>query len=135
MNRVNPLHVGILLCVLFVFVLFKLSEAKEELREAKKDYKETMKVATKLDSIAKTYSGKKAAIQALQRILKQSSLKSAEIEQKIGSSSIVLSSNSMSKTALNSLMSKILNGSYKIVSLKIKKLSKKTASLEMEIKW
>ena len=50
-------------------------------------------------------------------------------------SSMLISSTSMEKNALNTLMGKILNGAYNISSLKIKKLSENSVSFEMEIKW
>jgi len=135
MNRVNPLHIGVLLCVVFIFVVFNLSKAKSELDEVKNSYRDTMKVATKLQALNEIYSDKQSVEKSLNRLLKQSSIKSAKIQKKIGTSSIVLVSKSINKTALTSLMAKVLNGSYNIVSLKIKRLSNKNASLEMEIKW
>ena len=135
MNRVNPLHIGVLLCVVFIFVVFNLSKAKSELDEVKNSYRDTMKVATKLQALNEIYSDKQSVEKSLNRLLKQSSIKSAKIQKKIGTSSIVLVSKSINKTALTSLMAKVLNGSYNIVSLKIKRLSNKNASLEIEIKW
>ncbi len=135
MNRVNPLHIGILLVVLLSFVILELNGIKDELIEVKESYKETLVMARELNALDGVYSDKQRIKKSLSRILKQSSLKSANIKQNIGKSSVVLSSASMSKVAINSLMAKILNGSYDLTSLKIKRLSAKTVSLKMEIKW
>jgi len=135
MNRINPLHVGALLVVILIFVMLKLSGAKEELKEAKNSYEETFTIATELNGLSEIYADKKDVKKSLTRILKQSSLKSANIDEKFTKSSVVISSERMNKTALNSLMGKILNGSYNVTVLKIKRLSDKHVSLKMEIKW
>ncbi len=135
MNRINPLHVGALLVVILIFVVLKLNGAKEELQDTKSSYEETLTIATELNGLSEIYSDKKDVKKSLTRILKQSSLKSANIDKKFGKSSVVISSESMDKTALNSLMGKILNGSYDVTALKIKRLSDIHVSLKMEIKW
>ena len=135
MNNLNPLHIVALLVVILIFFTMKLSGAKDDLTQNKELYKETLQLATELKGLKKIYPDKNGVKKSINRILKQSSLKSANIKQKVANSSMVLSSESMSKTALNSLMGKLLNGSYNISSLKIKKLSEKNASLSMEIKW
>lgn len=135
MNRINPIHIAVLLIVLLVFFAIKLNSVKSELLEAKEQYSETLELSTKLKGLNDTYSSKADVVKSLNRILKQSSFKLANIKKKIGKTSIVISSENMSKQALNSLMSKLLNGIYNISSLKIKKLSTKKASIKVEIKW
>jgi hypothetical protein len=41
----------------------------------------------------------------------------------------------MNLKALNTLLGKVLNATFYISELKIKRLSEKSASLKMEIKW
>ena len=135
MNRINPLHIGALLFVVLLFSIFKLSGAKSDLSEIKIDYKETQILATKLSGLKATYGNKKSVKKSLSRVLNLSSLRSANIAQKSHKSSVILSSASMDKNALNSLMGKLLNGAYQINSFKIKKLSDSKVSFEMEIKW
>lgn len=135
MNRLNPLYVGAGLLLLTLLLLLKLSNAKEELILAQADYKETSLALNELSSLSSAYMGKEEVKKSLQRILSQSSLKSANIEQSIKSTSLLLRSSSMDKDALNSLMGKLLNGAYDISSFEIKKLSENKASLEVEIKW
>ena len=135
MNRVNPIHIAILLIVILGFFMMKLSSAKEELIEIKDLYQETLQLSTELKGLSEVYSDKNSVKKSLSKVLKHPSLSSLEIKQKVTKSSMVLSSESMSKTALNLLMGKLLNGSYNIYSLKIKRLSDKKASFKMEIKW
>lgn len=135
MKTINPLHLLSLLFVIFIFILFQLSEAKKDLFQAKQSHKETLSLATSLNNLNKVYSDKKAVRRSIATVLKQNSLRSANIKQSIGKSSITMSSKSMDKVALNSFMSKILNGSYNVHAFKIKKLSENRASLWMEIKW
>ena len=135
MNRINPLHIGALLIVILAFFIFKLGKAKEELHDANILYKETLTLSTELVGLREVYGDKNSIKKSINRILHQSSLRSANIVKKVTSTGLKISSESMDRRALNSLMGKMLNGSYNIASLKIKRLSDKTASLKMEIRW
>jgi len=135
MNHLNPLHIGLLLIVILLFLSSKLIESKTEFLEAKNSYNETQKVAITLSALKKVYADKQRLKKSLYRILQLSSLRSADILKTTKKSEIILSSKSMEKKALNSLMGKILNANFNIKILKIKKLSDKKASLYMEIKW
>ncbi|WP_304546060.1 hypothetical protein [Sulfurimonas microaerophilic] len=135
MNQVNPLHIGALLVTVLLFLFFKLNTLKEELLEAKLQYQESKKVAVKLNGLEEVYGDQKKINSSIQRVLRQPSLKSAELTQKTTKDSIKITTESMNADALNSLMGKVLNGSYNISALNIKKLGDDKASLEMEIKW
>ncbi|WP_428738045.1 hypothetical protein [Sulfurimonas sp.] len=135
MNQVNPLHIGALLFTVLVFLFFKLGVLKDDLRTAKVEYQESKQVATKLSVLEQVYNDQKKTNSALQRILKQPSLKSAQIVSTPSKESIKISASSLNANELNSLMGKILNGNYDISKLNISKLDSNKASLEMEIKW
>lgn len=135
MNNINPLHIGGLLIVILIASLLKLNGVKSELDEVKQNYKETEKLAVEVSSIKKVYADKKKTRQAIDRILKQPTLKSADLKIKRSKESVKISSKSIKSYTLDSLMGKVLNGPYNITELKIKKIDKDTASLQMEIKW
>ncbi len=135
MNRINPIHIGIFLVVVLAFLAMKLGSVKSELEEAKSEYKKTEQIASKLVGLKKAYGEKNEVKTSIRKILSLSPLRSANIEQKVKKSSIVISSVKIDKNALNSLMGKLLNGAYNISSFKVKKLSQNSASFEMEIKW
>ena len=135
MNRINPLHIAGLLIVILIFFMIKLSSAKDELTHTKELYQETLSLSIQLNGLKEVYSDKSKIRKSLNILLRNQALTSSNIKQNISTSSMLLSSESMDKTALNFLMGKLLNGSYNIFSLKIKRLSEKHASLEVEIKW
>ncbi len=135
MNRVNPLQIALLLVVVITFLLFKLSSLKEELLEANESYKTSEKLAIDLNSLKSVYASPKKTQKAINRILAQRSLRGANLEIKREKKSIKITTKSIDTAALNSLMGKILNGSYNITLLKIKRLSETKASLVLEIKW
>ncbi len=135
MNQINPLHIGALLVALIAFLLFTLSSAKTEMAEEKTLYETSQKLAIELSSLKDVYADKKKTKRAIERILSQSSLKTAALDVKREKSSVKISSKSIGTQALNTLMGKILNGSYNITEIQIKKLSETKASLKMEIKW
>jgi hypothetical protein len=135
MNRINPLHVIVLLVVMLMFFIHKLNSAKNEFAQIKEQHRETLRFTTKLSALNEIYFDKNKIKKSIDSILKQSSLKSANISQKTTNLSIVLTSESINKTALNSLMGNFLNGSYNIDSFHIKSIDSNSASFKMEIKW
>lgn len=125
MNRINPLYLGLLLVALILFISFKLSGAKNDLMDVKESYQDSAKLSIELSELKKTYTNR----------LKLPSSISRSITQKVDKSGVVISSQSMDSMILNALMSRVLNSSYNIKELKIKKLSDTKVSLYMEIRW
>ena len=135
MNRINPLYIGALLVMLLLLSLYLLSGAKSSLLQAKESFKQTQKIANELSGLKKTYANQKKSKRSLQRILAQPSLKPAAIKAEYKKSGLKLYSKSIDKKGLDFLMGKLLNASYDIRKLKIKRLSDEQASFELEIKW
>lgn len=135
MSRINPIHVAIVLIVILLFLVMSLGSVKSELVQAKSEYRQTEDIASKIVGLKGAYGDKKEVKKSLKKLLTLSQLRSAKIEQKIKNNSIVLSSNSMDKNALNTLMGKLLNKAYNITAFKIKKQSQNSVSFEMEIAW
>lgn len=135
MNQLNPLHIGALLVVLLAFLFFSLSGMKQELKEEQLLYAQSQKLALELSGLKDVYAQKDKTLTSLQRLLSQSSLKTSALSMKKGKESVTLVSKGMQASALNSLMGKLLNGSYKIARLNILRLSETKASLEVEILW
>ena len=135
MNQINPLHIGALLLVFILFLFFKLSGIKEELLQAKEEYKVSEKLAVDVSSLKSVYANKQKTQKSIERILDQKRLKSANLKIIKKKKSIQITTQTIDAKALNYLMGKIFNGSYNITQLKIKKLSETTANLEMEIQW
>lgn len=135
MNQINPLHIGALLVALIAFLFFKLHDVKSELVQEKSSYKRSEKLAVDVSSLKLVYDAKKKSQKAINRLVASSFLKKANLDVKRDKQSVKIESKSISLKALNFLMGKILNGSYKLTGLKIKRLSDEKASLKMEIKW
>ena len=135
MNRVNPVHIIILLVVLLAFVMLKLTTAREQLTNEKEAYAKTLVLADKIKGLKSTYFNKTKVQKEINKLLRRSILRSANIEKKVTHSSLLLSSENMNIRSLNFLLGKILNGTYVVSELKIKRLSDKTAAIRLEIKW
>ena len=135
MNRVNPLHIIILLIVLLAFVMLKLNAAKEELVDTKSSYNQTVVLADKIKGLKSSYFNKTKVQRTINKILRSSTLRASNITEKVTNSSIFLTSKNMNIHSLNFLLGKILNGNYIVSELEIKQLTDKTASLRLEIKW
>ena len=135
MRELNPLHIGALLLVVLIFGFFKLSGAKEELKNERMELKEMTKMAQELSTLKKVYGDKNKLLASLNRIVRQPSLKSADLKQKVHSHSVVITSQSMSAKQLRSLLTKVLNGTYNITQLSIQHKTNENVSLQMEIQW
>jgi len=135
MKQINPLQIAALLLVMLLFAFFKLNSAKVELKEAQANYKESEKLALELYGLKEVYANKKYTQRALERILRQPSLKKANVKTTKTKTGISIKVASLDYRGLNSFMGKILNGNYNIVKLKIKRETPQKASLAMEIKW
>jgi predicted nucleic acid-binding Zn-ribbon protein len=134
-NRVNPLYVGAFLLVLLVLAIYSLNSAKNSLRESKESFKTTQKIAYELSGLKKAYSEKKSKLRDMKRLLAQNVLKPAAIDAKFKNSGVSINSKSISKNALDFLMSKLLNSTYDIRKMRIKRLSDEKAELDLDIKW
>ncbi len=135
MSRINPLHIIALLFVMILFIFFLLADIKEEVQEEKESYKKSQKIAKELFSYKKLYGDTKRIQASLKRILSQSSLRKAKLKIVKKKESTLITSPSISLYALNSLLSKIFNGPYRIKTLDIKRIDKTHARLKLEIEW
>ena len=135
MNQPSPLHLGAFLVVLLAFLFYQLSSVKASLKEEQLLYMQSKKLATQLSGLKDAYGTKEKTISSIQRLLMQSSLKSSALKMQQGKESLTLTSQAMDLSAINSLMGKLLNGSYKIAALNIERLSESQARLSVEIKW
>jgi hypothetical protein len=135
MNQINPLHIASLLLVATLFLFFKIGEVNDEINETKKSFLESEKLAVNLSALKHIYADKKKNQRSLEKILRHKSLQTADLKIHKEKKLTKISTQSISTKGLNYLMGKILNASFNITMLKIKKLSKDKASLEMEIKW
>lgn len=135
MSRINPIYISVLLIFALVLALFKLDDSKDELENSKNTYLKTEKLSLELSTLREIYGDKVKIKQSLEQILRQPALSTSSLKHSFKNSSFECSSESMNLSSINMLMSQILNKSYNITSLEIKKLSDTRASLMMEIKW
>ncbi len=135
MNQPSPLHIGVLLIVALAFLFYELSSVKASLQEEQLLYAQSKNLATQLSGLKDAYGQKEKTISSIQRLLSQSSLRSSALKMQKGKESLTLTSKAMDLSAINSLMGKLLNGSYKIAALNIERLSESQATLSVEIKW
>ena len=135
MNQLNPLHIGALLLVVLLFSFFKLSEVKKELHSAKEQYAQTQKVALELSALKDAYANTTQTRKAINRIVSQSTLRSAHLEIKRSKKAIKIGAKSIDLQALNFLMGKILNANFNIKQLEIQRVDDLHARLKLEIQW
>lgn len=135
MNQLNPFYLVALVMLLVVFSVVNLQNVKVERVLIVKDLNEKVKIAKELQSLKKVYNDKVKIKYSLEKILKYSSLKKIDISKTYKKTGVVLKAKAVDLIALNILMGKILNGSFNIDKLKIKRINDKEATLEVGIKW
>jgi hypothetical protein len=135
MNRINPLQIIALLMMVFIFVFFKLSSEKQQLEDEKVHLTKMTQLCDELVSLKKVYGDKKRIRREIDKILRYSSIKNAKVQREYKKSGIHLYCESIELVPLNALMAKLLNGSFNITTLKIKRVDDKKAKLNVEIKW
>jgi len=135
MNRLNPLYIGIFLLLLLVFSIIKLIDAKKELHEEKNLYEKTLKISLDTSALKKAFANKEREKREILRILSHSILRDADIKKEVTGSGMHISAKNMDIKALNYLMGKILNATFNITMLKIKKINENKSTLEVKIKW
>lgn len=135
MSRINPLYIGVLLLVLSIFLIFRVAKADNELLKAKEDYKETSTICVELKELENIYADEKKIKESLEKILKTPVLKDAGFSSKIKNSGMEISSKSTDIKVLDIFMNRLLNGSYNITKLKIKRLNDTKVSIYAEISW
>lgn len=135
MNRVNPLYVGALLVMVLILSLYLLNSSKQSLKESKESFNQTQKIANEISGLKKAYADERTTTRDIKRVLANRVLRSASIKAEYKNSGVKISSNKMDKKALDFLMGKLLNSSYDIRKMKIKRLSSEIASIELEIRW
>jgi len=135
MNRLNPLYIGLFLLLLLVFSIMQLIDVKKELHKEKNLYEKTLKISLDTSALKKAFANKTKEKKEILRILSHPILKSANITKEVTSSDIHISAKNMDINALNFFMGKILNATFNITMLQIKKINENKATLEVKIKW
>jgi len=133
MNKVNPLHIITLLFVLVLFLFFQVQRTQAELTHERTLFLQSKELAQKTAAYKKLYSEKNK--KSLKHILMPSFVKKANLQVKQNKNIFVISSPSISLSALNSFLSRIFNAAYRIQKLEIQKIDERTASLYLEIVW
>ncbi len=133
MTRVNPLYLLGLMLFLLIFVFVKLEDAKVEQLSVKENFEKTNTLALNIVSLKKSWSiGKKNKVK-LEKILRASALRDSGIVKKYKRDSVSLSAEAMDYKTSQYLLNKLLNDSFVINTMKIRRLDDLSVSLKMEI--
>lgn len=134
MRQVNPLYIILLLFVILFFVLFKLMSTKTALHEAQNSFHKTKEMVHNLVELRQNWDSEKRTKNSLGRILKSSMLNHTPITRRDKRGMIELHSSSMGSTSASYLTSRLLNETFVIKSMRIRRLSKEQVSFYAEIK-
>lgn len=134
MKQINPLYIILLLVVILFVVLFKLMQTKTELHEAHNSFYKNKEMVHDIVDLRQSWDNPKNTRNALTRILKSSQLRNAGVAQKVKRDQIELHSSSMDSKSASYLINRLLNEPFVIKSMKIRRINKEQASLDVEIR-
>lgn len=134
MKQINPLYIILLLVVILFVVLFKLTQTKSELHEAHNNFYKNKEMVHNIVDLRQSWDNKKGTKNTLARILKSSQLRNAGIIQRVKRDQIELHCSAMDSKSASYLINRLFNESFVIKSMKIRRLNKERASLDVEIK-
>lgn len=134
MKQVNPLYIILLLVMILFIVLFKLMQTKAELHEAHNSFYKSKEMVHGILDIRQSWDNQKNTKNTLARILKSSLLRNAGVVQKNKRDLIELHSSSIDSKSASYLINRLLNEPFAIRSMKIRRLNKEHASLDVEIR-
>lgn len=133
MRQINPLYLLLLLVVVLMIIVVRLDHAKNEQLGLKEELRKTEQMGERIRALKGSWQSASQTKKELQRLLRSAPLRQSEIVQTTAGGSIELSSASMDAQALEYLLNKLLNGSYTLKKLTLKRLDAKRASLQLEI--
>ena len=133
MRQINPLYISMLFVVVLTIVFIKLNAAKSGYNEARSELVKTEMMAKRIVALKKGWGEDKSKVQALERLLKASALRSASLIKSREGKMITLSSKKVDARAVEFLINKLYNGTFVIKSLQIRRLDDAYATLRMEI--
>lgn len=133
MKQINPLYIILLLVVILFVVLFRLMQSKTELHEAHNSFNMNKDMVHEIVNLRQSWGNQKATKNMLTRILKSSQLRNTEFVKKVKRDQIELHANSMDARSASYLIDRLFNEPFVIKSMKIRRLSKERASLDVEI--
>lgn len=133
MRQINPLYISLLFVVVLLLVFIKLHNAKEDQNRAKSDLVKTEMMAKRIVALKRNWDDGKARERALEKVLKASVLRNAGLIKKRKGKIITVTTKKVDAKAVEFLLNKLLNGTYAIRNIQLRRLNNEYASMRMEI--
>jgi flavin-dependent dehydrogenase len=134
MKTVNPFYILGALFVVFLLLISQLSSAKSSLETAKTDYFVIQQMAEYTSDLKKNWASKKRNKTALLRLLNSAQLRDSTLDNKVKSDRIVITSKELGSKEATYLTNKLLNGTFTVLSFKLKRLDENTIDIKIEVK-
>jgi hypothetical protein len=117
MNKINPVFLLFATIVIFLISIFQLNTIKNEFIKEQNNFNEYKLIALQYHSKNNIYSNTKSIINRLNRILKITNIKNANIKQT--SKGITLNIQNTDTKHIDKVVNKLLNEEFNIKRLKI----------------
>ena len=131
--KINPLYIGLLLLITFVFTIYQLNVSKAQLHDSKKSLVKIEGMAEEIDALKRAWDSPKVSENAINRILRAPQLKSANIQKSKKRGRMVLFSKKAGLKATNYFFVKLFNGAFILEKFEVKRLDDESVSFDVEI--
>lgn len=133
MKRVNPLYVALLLLAALLVTVIRLHQSNARYAQTLQNLQQTELMARKIAALKTGWGDGNDNAAAIERILKASLLRNAGLTYEKLHSVMKISAKEMDRKAMEYLLNKLLNGTYAVKSMSIKRLDGQKASFEAEV--
>jgi hypothetical protein len=132
-KQINPLYIALLFVVVLAVVILKLSDANSTHNASVAALQETEVTARRIVALQKDWDRGEQSTAPLDRLLNSAPLQGTELVKKRKRNRVMITAASINKQAADYLLNKLLNNTYVIKALEIRRLNAQQASLYVEV--
>lgn len=133
MKQINPLYLSAFLGFVFLLVMFKLTSAQADQELLTSELQKTQRMGKRIEALKKSWGDSSQSKRMLLRLVKSGPLRNSGLVHEAKASVFSISSNSLNTKALDYLLNKVLNESYRIKNMRIQYVDTEHVTLNMEI--
>ncbi len=133
MNQINPLYLMALLMTILIFAGYQLEQAKEKQQQLHEKLSVIHQMGERTAVLKAHWENRSETQKRLQQLLNTTELYQSGIEVDFKAAAVSLSAKSANTSAVEYLINKVLNGTYTVTKLELKRLDGAHASLKLEL--
>ncbi|NOQ31452.1 MAG: hypothetical protein GQ570_10040 [Helicobacteraceae bacterium] len=133
MKFINPLYILLTLMVVVITLVINLNVISSESKSLQSAIESKSKIASSVVSLKREWDNRSKSKNELNTLLNSNQLRDVLFKVDRGSSIYSITTKSMNKDELNYLLNRVLNSALVVKTLRIKSMSKYSASLILKV--